>query len=113
MSEVQYFIRNRTNPSTATVDFFISFPHDDGFIDYLIERKGLKSQFNALTVSASKKNKTLKITMPFGVNEKQFNEKAKRILQFLYNWFSMNYYANCGNDAVQNFADILFGGNKT
>lgn len=107
-----YTIRSKFNASTATVDFVISFSDNDGFIDYLIQKKGLKKHFNALTVAASKKNNSLKVTMPFGTDEKMFREKAKGKIEMLYNLYSLfsHKHKKVDDEDIADLFGSLFGG---
>lgn len=106
-----YTIRNRVNYSDATIDFFIQFSEDDGFLDYLVQRKGLKGTFNALSVAASKQKNALRVRMPFGTNEKTFEKHAKVTIQMLYSMFEARKYAGNGCDLGNIFGNI-FGGRR-
>ena len=105
---MNYTIRSKANYSMATIDFYIQFSENDGFLEYMITQKGLKKKFNALSVAASRKNNTLRVTMPFGTDEKKFAEATKKTLQFLYNMFGMKSYSQ-GCDSGDLFGSF-FGG---
>lgn len=93
------------------IEFYFTFNSDDGFLQYLSDKKELKNEFNSFSVAIALNKRAVRIIMPFGTNEIEFKEKANKIFQQHYNMFSMFYnnpYNN--NDYIDMFANI-FGGN--
>ena len=110
---VSYKIKSEIDTKTATINFYVQFDNNDGFLDWMINRKGLKDEFKALSVAISKNKNTMKVIMPIGTTEFQFREMANKKIQSLYNVFSISSYAKTGKDNLTDFFGSLFSGYKT
>lgn len=106
---MNYTIATKTRTDNATIEFYFSFDERDGFIKYLSEKERVKKDFGALSVAVALEKNVLRVIMPFGTNQSEFTEKAKKVLQFHYNMFSLkrrSFY----DENVSDMFGTLFGG---
>lgn len=98
----------------ATIEFYFMFSNNDGFLEYLSKKKRLKEELKALSFAIALNKNTVRIIMPFGTKEKEFQERMNNVFQREYNAFSFSYtkspdyYA----DAYSMLWNGLFNGKK-
>lgn len=101
----------RTEYKNGTIEFYYTFD-DYSFIQYLSKRKNLKNEVGALSFAISTSKKTVRVIMPIGTSEKDFNEKMNKFFQKECNMQPMfDKYGT--SDAMNSFASLfgnLFGG---
>jgi hypothetical protein len=102
----------RTEYKNGTIEFYYTFSDDNGFIDYLLNKKNLKDNVGALSFALSKAKKTVRVIMPLGTNEKDFNEKMHNFFSFESNMWSMSRYNQNSqySDVLSGFFGNIFGG---
>ena len=72
----------RTEYKNGTIEFYYIFSGDDGFIDYLMNKKNLKDNVGALSFAVARAKKTVRVIMPLGTNEREFNDKMHQFFTF-------------------------------
>lgn len=102
----------RTEYKNGTIEFYYIFSGDDGFIDYLINKKNLKDNVGALSFAVARAKKTVRVIMPLGTNEKEFNDKMHRFFTFENNMRSVGGYGQNSqySDVLGDLFGSLFGG---
>lgn len=106
--------RIRTEYKNGTVEFYYIF-NDYGFIQYLSGKKNLKDKVGALSFAIAQSKQTVRVIMPLGTNEKEFNDKMHKFFQLHSNMQSaFGQYQGYGNsDTMDAFTSIfgnIFGG---
>lgn len=101
----------KTEYRNGTIEFYYIFD-DYSFVQYLSSKKNLKNQVGALSFAVALGKKTVRVIMPLGTNEREFNDKMHKFFQMECNMQSV--FGKYGNsDAMDNFSSIfgdLFGG---
>lgn len=97
----------RTEYKNGTIEFYYIFSEDDGFIDYLMNKKNLKDNVGALSFAVARAKKTVRVIMPLGTNEKEFNDKMHQFFTFENNMCFVGGYGQ--NSQYSNVLGDLFG----
>ena len=102
----------RTEYKNGTIEFYYIFSGDDGFIDYLMNKKTLKDNVGALSFAVARAKKTVRVIMPLGTNEREFNDKMHQFFTFENNMRSVGGYGQNSqySDVLGDLFGSLFGG---
>lgn len=100
----------RTEYKNGTIEFYYIFSGDDGFIDYLMNKKNLKDNVGALSFTVARAKKTVRVIMPLGTNEREFNDKMHQFFTFKNNMRSIGGQNSQYSDVLGDLFGSLFGG---